>query len=304
MDKVGLVTITYNSADVLQPFLDSVWSQTHENLTLYVVDNLSTDNTLDILVNDKDSRLIVSKNAINFGVAKANNQGIKKAIDDGCNQILIINNDVEFETTLIEKLLKVQADKCCSLVSPKIMYFEKPNHILYAGSWFDKSKGYLPSHRGMGELDKGKYDKTVEVEYAPTCCLLVKKEVFKDVGLMNEKYFVYFDDTDFSYRVWKNSRHKIFYYPYVEFYHKVGSLTKSFDKQKGRTYRGDFFIKQNTRNHVYFLKQIGSFFSFIFIFWLFFKNNIKFMINSQIRKNLSTWWLINKSYFEGILMKK
>ena len=95
----------------------------------------------------------------------------------------------------------------------------------------------------------------------------------------------------------------MFYYPDVEFYHKVGSLTKSFDKQKERTYRGDFFIKQNTRNHVYFLKQIGGVFSFFFIFWLFFKNNIKFVINSQIRKNLSTWWLINRSYFEGILMK-
>ena len=302
MDKVGLVTITYNSADVLQPFLDSVWNQTHENLTLYVVDNLSTDNTLDILVNDKDSRLVVSKNETNFGVAKANNQGIKKAIDDGCNQILIINNDVEFETTLIEKLLKVQADKCCSLVSPKMMYFDNPNHIWYAGSWFDKSKGYLPLHRGMGELDKGKYDETVEVEYAPTCCLLVKKEVFKDVGLMNEKYFVYFDDTDFSYRVWKNSRHKMFYYPDVEFYHKVGSLTKSFDKQKERTYRGDFFIKQNIRNHVYFLKQIGGVFSFFFIFWLFLKNNIRFIVNPQIRKNFKTWLLINTSYFDGLKM--
>ena len=141
------------------------------------------------------------------------------------------------------------------------------------------------------------------MEYAPTCCLLAKKEVFEDVGLMNEKYFVYFDDTDFSYRVWKDGRHKMLYFPFVEFYHKVGSLTKSFDKQKERTYRGDFFIKQNTRNHVYFLKQIGGVFSFFFIFWLFFKNNIKFVINSQIRKNLSTWWLINKSYFEGILMK-
>ena len=303
MDKVGLVTITYNSADVLQPFLDSVWGQTHDNFKLYVVDNLSTDTTLDILRNVKDSRLFVKKNEINFGVAKANNQGIKKAIDDGCNQILIINNDVEFETTLIEKLLKVQVEKCCSLVSPKMMYFDNPNYIWYAGSWFDKYKGYLPLHRGMGELDKGKYAETVEVEYAPTCCLLVKKEVFKDVGLMNEKYFVYFDDTDFSYRVWKSSQHKIFYYPDVEFYHKVGSLTKSFDKQKERIYRGDFFIKQNTRNHVYFLKQIGGIFSFFFIFWLFFKNNIKFVINSQIRKNFSTWWLINKSYFEGILMK-
>lgn len=303
MDKVGIITITYNSADVLQPFLDSVWNQTHDNFILYVVDNLSTDTTLNVLSHAKDSRLVILKNETNFGVAKANNQGIKKAIDDGCNQILIINNDVEFEKNLIEKLLKVQADKCCSLVSPKMMYFDNPNHIWYAGSWFNKYKGYLPLHRGMKELDEGQYAETVEIEYAPTCCLLAKKEVFNDVGLMNEKYFVYFDDTDFSYRVWKNSQHKMFYYPDVEFYHKVGSLTKSFDIQKERTYRGDFFIKQNIRNHVYFLKQIGGFFSFLFIFWLFFKNNIKFVINSQIRKNLSTWWLINKSYFEGILMK-
>ena len=56
-------------------------------------------------------------------------------------------------------------------------------------------------------------------------------EVFKDVGFMNEKYFVYFDDTDFSYRACKDERHKMFYYPFVKFYHKVGSLTKSFNKE-------------------------------------------------------------------------
>ena len=62
---------------------------------------------------------------------------------------------------------------------------------------------------------------------------------------MDEKYFVYFDDTDFSYRVWKDGRHKMLYFPFVEFYHKVGSLTKSFNKEEKRIYRGDFFIKQN-----------------------------------------------------------
>jgi hypothetical protein len=182
------------------------------------------------------------------------------------------------------------------------MYFDDPEYIWYAGSWFNKRKGFLPLHRGMRELDEGQYNNTVEVEYAPTCCLLAKKEVFEDVGLMNEKYFVYFDDTDFSYRVWKDGRHKMLYFPFVEFYHKVGSLTKSFNKEEKRIYRGDFFIKQNTRNHIYFLKQIGGLFAYSFIFWLFFKNNIRFIINKQIRKNFSTWWLINKSYFEGVLM--
>jgi hypothetical protein len=302
LDKIGLVTITYNSADVLRPFLDCVWRQTHNNLVLYVVDNASQDATCSILEKENDLRLQIINNSTNFGVAKANNQGIESAIADGCDQVLIINNDVEFETTLIEKLLQVQAEKSCSLVTPKMMYFDNPNHIWYAGSWFIKKKGYLPLHRGMKQLDEGQYDEIVEVEYAPTCCLLAKKKVFQDIGLMDEKYFVYFDDTDFSYRVWKDRRHKIFYYPDIKFYHKVGSLTKSFNKEEGKIFRGDFFIQQNTKNHIYFLKKIGGLFAYAFIVWLFFKNNIKFLVNPQIRKNFKTWLLINKSYFKGVRM--
>jgi len=302
MDKIGLVTIAYNSADVLRPFLDCVWQQTHNNLVLYVIDNASQDSTCSILEKENDSRLQIINNLTNFGVAKANNQGIENAIADGCDQILIINNDVEFEPTLVEKLLQVQVEKSCSLVTPKMMYFDNPNHIWYAGSWFIKKKGYLPLHRGMKQLDEGQYDKIVEVEYAPTCCLLAKKEVFQDIGLMDEKYFVYFDDTDFSYRVWKDGRHKMFYYSNVRFYHKVGSLTKSFHKEEAKIFRGDFFIRQNTKNHIYFLKKIGGLFAYAFIICLFFKNNIKFIVNPQIRKNFKTWLLINKSYFEGVRM--
>lgn len=302
MNKIGLVTITYNSADVLQPFLDCVWQQTHSNLVLYIIDNASEDDTHLILEKENDSRLQIINNSTNFGVAKANNQGIKRAIADDCDQVLIINNDVEFETTLIEKLLQVQTEKSCSLVTPRMMYFDNPNHIWYAGSWFIKKKGYLPLHRGMKELDQGQYDEIVEVEYAPTCCLLAKKEVFQHIGLMDEKYFVYFDDTDFSYRVWKDKRYKMFYSPNVKFYHKVGSLTKSFNKEEEKIFRGDFFIQQNTKNHIYFLKKIGGLFAYAFIAWLFLKNNIRFIVNPQIRKNFKTWLLINTSYFEGLKM--
>ena len=302
MDKIGLVTITYNSADVLQPFLDCVWQQTHNNLVLYIIDNDSEDDTHLILEKENDVRLQIINNSSNFGVAKANNIAIKRAIADDCDQVLIINNDVEFEATLIEKLLQLQDERSCSLVTPKMMYYDNPNHIWYAGSWFIKKKGYLPLHRGMKEIDEGYFDKIVEVEYAPTCCLLAKKEVFQDVGMMDEKYFVYFDDTDFSYRVWKDKRYKMFYSPDVKFYHKVGSLTKSFNKEEEKIFRGDFFIQQNTKNHIYFLKKIGGLFAYAFIAWLFLKNNIRFIVNPQIRKNFKTWLLINTSYFEGLKM--
>ena len=302
MEKIGVITITYNSKDVLRPFLNCVWQQTHTNLVLYVIDNASQDATRSILEMENDSRLKVINNSTNFGVAKANNQGIIKAIEADCDQVLIINNDVEFEPTLIEKLLQVQAEKSCSLVTPKMMYFDNPNHIWYAGSSFIKKKGYLPLHTGMKQLDEGQYDRIIEVEYAPTCCLLAKKEVFHDIGLMDEKYFVYFDDTDFSYRVWKDRRHKMFYCPDVKFYHKVGSLTKSFNMVEEQIFRGDFFIQQNTKNHIYFLKKIGGLFAYGFIAWLFLKNNIRFIVNPQIRKNFKTWLLINTSYFEGLKM--
>jgi len=302
MDKVGVVTITYNSANVLQSFLNCIWKQTYDNLVLYVVDNSSFDDTRSILKKTNDSRLVIIENDTNLGVAKANNQGIDKAISEECQNILLINNDVEFELTLIEKLVKAQHNNTCSIVVPKMMYFDNPEHIWYAGSWFIKNKAYLPIHRGMKDVDQGQYDEIIEVEYAPTCCLLVKKAVFQDVGMMDEKYFVYFDDTDFSYRVWKDGRHKILYYPYVEFYHKVGSLTHSLNKKGKRTYRGDFFIRQNVRNHIYFLKQVGGILAYGFIIWLFFKNNIRFLVNPQIKKNFATCWLINKSYFEGLRM--
>jgi len=157
-------------------------------------------------------------------------------------------------------------------------------------------------HKGIKQKDNSQFDGIYPSEYAPTCCLLVKKQVFLDVGMMDEKYFVYFDDTDFCYRVLKDGRHKLFFFSDTKFYHKVGSLTKSVEKEKAREYRSDFFIKQNTRNHIYFLKKIGGVFSYSFIVFLFFKNNIRIFTNRNFRTNLHTWKLINKSYFEGLFM--
>lgn len=302
MEKIGLVTITYNSEAVIRDFLHSTLSQTFQNFVLYIIDNNSQDNTLDILKENTDSRIKLVQNKKNFGVAKANNQGIELALKDNCTQVLIINNDVEFEKQLFEKMLQIQKDNNCSLVVPKMMYFDNPDYIWYAGSNFIKSKGFLPIHKGIKQKDIAQFDGIYPVEYAPTCCLLIKKEVFLDVGMMDERYFVYFDDTDFSYRVLKDGRHKLFFFSDIKFYHKVGSLTNSLKKENKGEYRGDFFIKQNTRNHIYFLKKIGGFYAYLFILFLFFKNNLRFIISPHFRKNLHTWRLLNKSYFEGLIM--
>ena len=302
MDKIGIVTITYNSQKVISEFLKCILSQKYTNFILYIVDNNSNDDSINLIKDYKDDRVIVIENKKNFGVAKANNQGIEQAILDNCEQVLLINNDVECDAHLLDKLLENQIGIKASMVAPKIMYYNKPNYIWYAGSWFSKKNGYLPSHRGINMMDKGQYDTMVKVDYAPTCCILINISVFKDIGLMDENYFVYFDDTDFLFRVFKQGQHKLYYCPDTVLYHKVGTLTNSFQQQNKQIYRSDFFIKQITKNYIYFLKKNGGLFSYFYIIWLFFRNNIKFIINKKIRKDFHTFILINKSYFEGLKM--
>lgn len=303
MEKIGVVTITFNSAKVLPGFFRSLWSQCYSNFTLYIIDNGSNDETKSIINFENNNRVVFIENEQNEGVAKANNQGIKRALDEGCDYVLLMNNDVEFEQNLLTKLVSGLQQQSASIVTPKMMYYDPVDVIWFAGSWFNKSKGIIPLHRGINEKDVGQYDKIEQIEYAPTCCVLIRKKVFQDVGLMDEKYFVYFDDTDFFYRVLLNKKHKVYYLPDMQFFHKVGSLTKSNASSKERNpVRGDFFINQNIRNHNYYLRKHGGIFGWGFIFILFWKWNIKFLFARGIRRDFRTFRLINNAYLKGLFM--
>jgi GT2 family glycosyltransferase len=303
MAKIGVVTITYNSADVLDGFFKSIWAQSHSEFTLYVVDNNSSDNTHALLRQELDSRIVRIDNARNEGVARANNQGVQQALADGCDYVLLLNNDVEFEETLFSKLIEGMLQTEASIVTPKMMYYNPSDMIWFGGSFFNKKKGLIPLHRGIRERDLGQYDEVEQIEYAPTCCVLIKREVFEQVGFMDEKYFVYFDDTDFFYRVLKTKKHPVFYLPKMRFYHKVGSLTKSNAcSQIKNPIRGDFFLKYNIRNHNYYLRKHGGFFGYLYIVFLCFKWNLKFVLGRGVRRDWKTFRLINNSYLEGLFM--
>jgi len=299
MEKIGVVTVTYNSDKVLQPFLSDLFAQSFHNFNLYVIDNASEDKTLKILDDLNDNRVNQIRNQSNIGVAAANNIGIKKALEDKCSHILILNNDIEFSNSLFKDMLVSIKKENCSMITPKIMYHSDKDIIWYAGGGFKKSNGYLPYHTGFNENIKNNNYQSLYVDYASTCCLLIKKDVFETIGYMDEKYFVYFDDTDFLFRVKKEGVHKIYYDSQITLFHKVGSLTKSLTKEFERSYRTHFFLKQNIRNHIYFLRKIGSVYSYLFCLFLFFKNNLRFLFSSRIKKDFSTFLIINKSYFQG-----
>lgn len=296
---VGVVTVTFNSADVIDPFLDSLLSQTFKDFILYAVDNNSSDNTISIIEKRQDNRIQILKFKENIGFAAGTNRGIEKAFADGCSHILLLNNDVEFEDLLITKMIGALETSNCSMSTPKIHYFFDKSLLWYAGSFFIKKLSYIAHHRGLGEVDKGQFDKEEVVDFTPMCCVLMKKDVFEDVGLLDEKFFTYYEDTDYFYRVKMFSKHKLYYFTNTVFYHKVGQLTKSKSGNLHVYKFGNFHIRLTTRNRVYYYLKQKSLLAYLNILYFYIWINAKFFISNRYHKNWSTWKLIQKSFLEG-----
>ncbi len=243
--KIGVVTVTYNSEPVLQEFFDSLVHQRHPKFVLYVVDNASKDKTLEMTRQRTELPIVVIANQKNLGVAEGNNQGIRAALADGCECVLLLNNDTVFPADLFQHLYVGLARHNCDMTTGKMYYHDKPDVIWCAGGSFHPWRGYLTSHDGEDQIDAGQFDQPRQVAYTPTCCLLVRAAVFEKIGLMDSRYFVYYDDVDFLYRCMKSGL-SVWYVPEVKLWHKVSSLTGS---------SSDFVVRYCTRNRMYFLRK-------------------------------------------------
>lgn len=288
-NKIGIVTVLYNSESVIEDFFKSLDIQTFKDFILYVIDNNSPDFSLK---KSKDFSQTVSfktnfiENCENYGVAKGNNQGITAALKDGCEYILLSNNDVVLNEKTIEILLenhiKLQAD----ISVPKI-FLADGKKLYYGGGKIDFFHATSP-HYGYNKIDDGSYNKIRTVKYAPTCFMLINKNVFQKVGLMDEKYFVYYDDTDFIFRAVVKNKLKLWYIPVSYLIHKESVCTGL---------RSDFFYKFVYRNRIYFVKKNYTF-PLLFIIFEF---SYHYLIRRiKMRNNKHQWHLIGDAIKAGI----
>ena len=247
--RIGVVTVTYNSAGVLSDFLRCLLAQTHTNFLLFAIDNASHDGSIELLQACDDGRFVIVANRDNRGVAEGNNQGIRRALEVGCSSVLLLNNDTEFDETLLGRLASGLEKYQCDMICPKMLFFDEPDRIWAAGGFFQPRLGYRALHYGKGEIDRGQFDEARQVTYAPTCCVLIRAKLFEKIGLMDARYFAYADDTDFMYRALKSGS-KLFYVADTKLFHKVGRLTGGLDSP--------FSIRYGARNRAFFaLKHFG-----------------------------------------------
>ena len=141
--KIGVVTVTYNSSSVLEDFFTSIENLAYPDFNLYVIDNASSDDTISKIEDWSFESKILLKNTNNLGVAAGNNQGIKLALKDNCDFVLLLNNDTVFENQLLSKLLDTYRTYGSSIVVPKMNYFSPSNMIWYAGGFYNRKKAFL-----------------------------------------------------------------------------------------------------------------------------------------------------------------
>lgn len=246
--KLGLVTVLFKSNDVLPDFFRSISLQAYKNYKLYLIDNSPSEKTKELIANLNEkyklSEIEYIENSFNIGVAAANNIGIKKAISDGCEDQIILNNDILFlNPNLFDKLIYIAQTNKQAIIAPKIFFYNS-NKLWFAGSSFIKWSVNV-KHRGEFKVDNNQYTSGI-TQYAPTCFVYVKKEVFGKVGLMDERYFVYVDDLDFMYRVVN--------YGYTIWYENDLSLEHKISQSTGGKF-SDFSLFYTIRNRVFFARK-------------------------------------------------
>ncbi|WP_143884409.1 glycosyltransferase family 2 protein [Chryseobacterium binzhouense] len=288
-EKIGIITILYNSEPVLTEFFESLSKQTYRNFVLYIVDNLSPDGSLELSKRLKDHyafETIIIENDANYGVAKGNNIGIKKALKDNCDFFLISNNDIVLNPDSIEQLRNGLLVRDADMVVPKI-YFYGTNKIWAAGGGYNLRNGITIQY-GEGQEDIGQFDYDKQVVYAPTCFMLVKKNVFNDVGLMDENYFVYYDDTDFVYRAIEKYQKSLWYIFSSVVYHNESSSTGKMS---------DFSVRFLWRNLVYFsLKNYKP----LYVWYVLGYNFLYILIILYFKYSRKQWKIALHAYIEGL----
>lgn len=246
--KLGLVTVLYNSPEVLVDFFRSVALQSYKNYIVYIVDNSSEPKPLalsrELCQQHGIQAVFIDNQGNNVGVAAGNNQGTEQALQDNCDYVLYINNDLLFENSSLFSDLVETAAAGQPMVSPVILNYPA-RKIWYAGGGFDELRATAPHFNIDNDYISGDI-KSANFNYAPTCFLLVERDLVEKVGKMDEEYFAYYDDTDFLYRAMKKG-FSVHLAANSVIYHKVGTSTG-----------GDlssFGMFHLTRNRIYFIKK-------------------------------------------------
>jgi len=223
---VSIIIPHYNNKEILENCVKSILKNSYSNYEIIIVDNNSTDNSVN-LIKEKFVEVNIIKSNINLGYAGGCNLGSKHARGQ---YLLFLNNDTIHDENFLDFLVQcIKSDDNISSVQPKILDFDK-TYFDYAGS----SGGYIdylvfPFTRGRIfntiEKDEGQYDDRKRIFWASGACFLTKKNIFKKIGGFDQNFFAHMEEIDYHWKCYL-AGHEVYVEPKAVIYHKGGATLK------------------------------------------------------------------------------
>jgi hypothetical protein len=235
--RVFIVILNWNRKDDSLATLESIQGLNLKRceLTTLLVDNGSTDGSDKVLKSFKSKvgKYRYVQNKENLGFAEGNNVGMRHSLNKGADFVMLLNDDTILDKNLVNDLLEVFSRfPKAGILAPKIFFakgfeFHKNRYkkdelgqvIWYAGGDMDWKNIYGTNH-GVDEVDKGQFNSVVDTDFATGCCMLIRREVLKEIGLFDKAYFAYIEDADLSQRA-KKAGWRVLYAPPAKLWHKV-----------------------------------------------------------------------------------
>lgn len=218
---VSVISINYNHADVTMQMIESLRKITYPAIEIIIVDNASTnDHPQKIKEQYPWINLIISN--VNLGFAGGNNLGLLQAKG---KYVLFLNNDTEVDEGFLEPLVQLlKQDRKIGLVSPKVLFYQNPDILQYAG--FTKLSNILVRNFaiGFGEKDTGQFQNAQETGSVFGAAMLVPMDVIQQVGVMDPVFFLYYEEHDWANRI-RAAGYKLFYHGGSKVFHKESIST-------------------------------------------------------------------------------
>lgn len=195
---IYIIVVLYDSSDTFTTMWRSLAAQTCSDWRLIAIDNNSADNSASMLRALSDPRLHVVENTENIGFACAVNQGLRIAMKQDAERYLLLNPDTVLPADFLKDLMSTWTKHNWLVVAPRIMCTEAPSQSWYAGGYLDYGWLFANQHDDFSPNDT---PDPREVDFASGCCLGLSMEVLRRVGLLDESFFVYWEDTDYCVRL-------------------------------------------------------------------------------------------------------
>lgn len=218
---VSIVSVQYGHSEITLEMVKSLKQITYPNIEIIIVDNGSPEGNPDI-VKEKYPEIIYIKSKENLGFAGGNNLGFQ--VVKG-KYILMLNNDTEVDPNFLEPLVeKMENNPKIGIVSPKIRFFHSPDTLQYVGYEPINPITQRGGSKGFGEKDLGQYEVDAEAAYGHGAAMMIPMSVVKEVGLMADVFFLYYEELDWAHRI-RNAGYKVFYVHNSLIYHKESVST-------------------------------------------------------------------------------